>query len=731
MGRWLYRLRWPIIGLWLLFVLACSPFLPSLMTVFKNTSFTDDHADSAKAEKYLDQNLEYNPSNKFIIIYTSKQLLATNPLFLKKLKQSLEGLKTFPIKSRVIYPDTNNKHVSKNKHSAYVVVMFHSKTPFNEALLKRFKQRIKVPKNMSLQLGGKPVFEESITQQTQKDLFKADFIAAPMAIITLLLVFGTVVAAMLPVVLGGIGAISILTLLYGLGHFVTLSIFTINIALLLGLCLSLDYSLFFISRFRDELNKNPVIEEAIAITQSTAGKAIFFSGLAVFASLSALLLFPVNILFSVGVGGLTAVLIAMLLSITLLPAILSVLHERINALPVRSLTKNNNQYASKWGWLAQNVVKHRVFFFFSTMVFLLALGFPLFSAKFGIFDLRILPQHSEARNFFDRYIEQFKEPELTPINMLVRMQPGKTLSNSNLSKLYNLATKIEDNPKVAEVDSIVTTTPRLTEAQYYHLYQSPKQLDQNLKSLLITTTGTHFTVLSIISKKPSNALETKQLINDLHSLTVPKKLRLQLTGTPVSNQDVLDTIWRILPYALLWTILFSYLILLLLLRSLFLPFKAILMNILSLSACYGALVLIFQDGYLHHLLHFDPQGMLDISLVVIIFCALFGFSMDYEVFLLSRMKEAYDISGDNDQSIVTGMEKSGRIITSAALIVIVLCGAFLVADIVMVKAFGLGIAVAVFVDAFIIRSLLVPATMALVKSWNWYLPAWMDKILPK
>jgi len=194
---------------------------------------------------------------------------------------------------------------------------------------------------------------------------------------------------------------------------------------------------------------------------------------------------------------------------------------------------------------------------------------------------------------------------------------------------------------------------------------------------------------------------------------------------------LLVSVREAIPYAILWVIVFTYLILLILLRSLFLPVKAIIMNVLSLSACYGALHLVFQEGYLHHLLNFEPQGMLDVSLLVIIFCALFGFSMDYEVFLLSRIKETYEHRHNNERSIIFGLEKSSKIITSAAIIVIVTCMSFLFAEVLVVKAFGLGIAVAIFIDAFLIRTLLVPSTMILLKDWNWYLPKWLDKIIPK
>ena len=251
------------------------------------------------------------------------------------------------------------------------------------------------------------------------------------------------------------------------------------------------------------------------------------------------------------------------------------------------------------------------------------------------------------------------------------------------------------------------------------------------KQLLETTTTKNLTVIDIITKYQKDSPQTLKLISSLHAMKPIKGLTLSVTGVPVNNMEVLNSIYHYLPYALLWIMVCTYFILLVLLRSIFLPFKAILMNLLSLCACYGALVLVFQDGYLSKLLNFEPQGMLDVSLSVIIFCALFGFSMDYEVFLLSRIKESYKLSGDNKKSIVFGIEKSSRIITSAAMIVIVICTSFLVADILMVKAFGLGIAIAIFVDAFLIRTILVPATMALFSSWNWYIPKWLDRILPK
>ena len=731
LGKVIHPLRWLIIGLWLITILACIPFIPNIITPFKTTGFVDDNSKSTQATLYLNKQLSYN-NNKFIVMYTSDTLLATNPLFIKKIKNSLMDLKKFPLKHLIILPDNNKKQLSKHQHTAYVVIMIKGSEPINDKLLTQFKSLIKTPKNMSMEIGGEAIFVNDVNKQTQTDLYKADFIATPVAIITLILVFGSIVAAILPIILGGGCALIILTSLYFLGQVFTLSIFTLNIALLLGLCLSLDYSLFIISRFRDELRSGLPINEVISITLATAGQAIFYSGLAVFASLSALFLFPINILFSVAVGGLVAVIVAVLTAIIFLPAILAVLGTKINLLPIKLFKRHRDKPFNFWHWLAQKVVHRPHLYFFSILTVLLMLGYPFLSAKFGVSDYRIFPEHSENRRFFDTYSETFNESKLTPIILLMQTHTQPILSLKNLSKLYNFTHKLKRNPLIAEVDSIVTTDPHLTHRQYYVLYHLPNGvMNSNIKKLLTTTTGNNFTVINVISKYPLNSPNTDILINELKKINVGKGMSKILTGTPVDNMDVLKTISHQLPFAILWIMVFTYLILLMLLRSVFLPIKAIIMNLLSLSACYGALVLVFQEGYLHQILNFEPQGMLDISLLVIIFCALFGFSMDYEVFLLTRIKEAYESTHDNDKSIIFGIEKSSRIITSAAVIVIFICGSFLIADVLMVKAFGFGIAVAIFVDAFLIRTILVPATMTLIKKWNWYLPNWLSKILPK
>lgn len=729
LGKLIYRFRWLVIGMWALMILACVPFLPNIITPFKTTGFVDSTAESTKTQDYLDQKLGYDSYNKIIIIYKSNSLKTTDPAYHNKIKKSLSGLKNFSIKSEIIYPEDNSKQISKDKHTAYAVIILKDKEKISDKLLDEFKSKIKKPSNMSMWLGGEPIFVEKVSQQTQEDLYKSDLVTIPLSLIVLIIIFGSLVAAGIPIILGGVCAILMLTSLYFLGHAFSLSVFTLNIALLLGLCLCLDYSLFIINRFRDEL-KTKELSEAIACTQASAAHAILFSGLAVFASLSALLLFPINILFSMGIGGLVAVFFAVSIAIILLPAVLSILGDKVNSLSLHFGRKNKK--FNFWHELAEKITKRPIFYFISILIVLLMLGYPFLSAKFGVSDYRLFPVHSQPRHFFDIYAEKFNENELNPILMVVKSKKAPILSRNNIEKLYDLAHKLKENPLIKQVNSIVTLTGKLTKSQYADLYQRNKDsLDPNIKQLLSTTTRQYFTIINLVGKYPLNTPQTKKLISNLREVSPPHNMEIKLAGTPVSNDELLHTISRTIPYAILWIMVFTYLILLCLLRSVFLPFKAILMNILSLCASYGALVLVFQDGHLHQFLNFEPQGMLDISLLVIIFCALFGFSMDYEVFLLSRIKESYEELGDNRKSIVYGLEKSSKIITSAALIVICICFSFLVADILLVKAFGLGIAVAIFVDAFLVRTLLVPSTMTLVKKINWYIPRWLDRILPR
>lgn len=730
-GKFIFVARYAIVLISAILLAICIPILPKAVANFNSTGFTDPQSQSGKADKFLETHLNYS-QNRFIVIFQAKQSFAAHPELFDEIKNAFRDIKNLSMQTEIFYPDTNKEQLSADKHTAYVVVMVKNNHELSDEQLHEIFTAIKKPAHLTMIVGGQPVFMSDTKVQTQKDLIRAEYIATPVAVITLLIVFGSVVAALVPMLLDGFCATFILSILYLIGQHLSLSIFTLNIALLLGLCLSLDYALFIISRFRQEIVLEKNVIDALAVTLATAGKAVFFSGLAVLISLSALLLFPINILVSVGIGGIIAVSVAVLVSVIILPAILAILKKRINLFSISIFSKKDSLKERRfWQWLVKKVVHRPWTYFIFILAILLIMGLPFLSVQLGISDYHILPKNLKSREVFDLFETKFSENQIMPITVLATATHNNILTKNNIAYLYQLGNQLKHQPGVKSVNSIVNTNPQLTKQEYQMLYtQNKDRMPAELKQLLKVTTKNNFTVFTVVSKYPTNSKQNTELVNTLRKLKTPG-LQIEVTGVPVNTDDVLAKIASIFPYAFLWVIVLTYLILLFLLRSIFLPIKAIIVNMLSLFASYGMLVFIIQQGHLASLLNFQAQGLIDISLLIIIFCALFGFSMDYEVFLLSRIKERYEQVEHNTLSIGYGIVHSSTIITSAAIIVILICFSFLSANILLVKAFGLGIAIAIFIDAFLIRTLMVPAIMQILGKWNWYLPNWIDRLLPK
>ncbi|MCA1666641.1 MAG: MMPL family transporter [Thermomicrobia bacterium] len=559
-----------------------------------------------------------------------------------------------------------------------------------------------------------------------------------MAVIALLIVFGSVLAAGLPVLVGGAGVIVILAVIYALGTVMELSIFTVNLATLLGLGLGLDYSLFLSSRFREELARGHAVPEAIARTLATAGQAVAYSGLTVLIGLCALLTFHINLLVSIGVGGVVVVIVSVLAATTLLPVLLSIVGTRIDALSLRRLFAHLRRFRAQrgeglWTRVAHLVMRHPIAVFVPTLGLLLLLGAPFLHITFSSPDASIVPPSVQSRQVYDILNTEFNASETTPILVVVKTKPEATAFDAtNLAYLYNFVRNVQADPRVARVDSIVSVDPRFTLAQYQVYYQHIAELqDPYLTGFVHQYARNDTTLVSIISNFPSNAPESRALVGNLRNSSIGNGMTFQVTGATAGVTDVVNGLYHSFPKALLFIVLTTYIVLLLLFRSVVLPLKAIVMNAFSIIASYGMLVFVFQDGHFGRLLNFTALHFIEPTLPIIMFCTLFGLSMDYEVFLLSRIKEAYDATGDNTHSVATGIERSARIITSAALIVVLVASSFVTADIVLVKALGLGVAVAVAVDATVVRALLVPATMRLLGDWNWYAPHWLLRFLPR
>ncbi|MDE3230500.1 MAG: MMPL family transporter, partial [Chloroflexota bacterium] len=483
------------------------------------------------------------------------------------------------------------------------------------------------------------------------------------------------------------------------------------------------------------LARGRTVPDAVAVTMSTAGRSVFFSGLAVSVGLLGLVIFPLNMLRSVGLGGMMTVLLAALAAATLLPALFGVLGPRVNALPVRlpRFGRPPAAYSEErgfWHVLSLWVMRRPVLTLLPTLGFLLLLGAPFLSVRLAAPDASILPKTVKSRAAFDTLNTKFSQAQTTPIILAVETD-GSPLSPANLIALDRYVRQLGADARVQRVDSIVSLDPRIALPQYELMYSDPRAIaDPYIARAATALVGQRITMVQVYSKYGMLDPRSEALVQAIRATPPPDGMRVLVDGGTAGIIDYVNTLYGAFPWALLLIALVTYVVLALLFRSLTLPLKAILMNTLSILASYGALVFIFQEGHFSHLLNFTPLGYVEASSPILMFCALFGLSMDYEVFLLSRIREAHDQTGDNTRSVALGLERSGGIITSAAAIVILVSAAFASADMVIVKALGVGMALAVALDATLVRGLLAPATMRLLGEINWWWPWPFNRWLP-
>ena len=735
LGKLATRYRWLIVGFWMVAIAVSLPFAPRASEVLHSGGFVSPDVESQQAVNLLAQKLHLNLTI-VQFIFTSQHYTADSPQFIRETQTALAGVRGMSEVSGIVSFTDNPRQISLDRHAAYVNVLLKPDPDSAPKLLPELEHRLQSVPYLKTSIGGGPVFYEDIQAVSERDLRRAEMLAFPFAVIALLLVFRSVVAAVLPALVGGGAVIASLALLFGLGQITTLSIFVLNITTLFGLGLGVDYSLFIVSRFREELAHGRNVEEAVAITVATAGRAVTFSGLTVSIGLLGLIFFRINMLRSVGMGGMLVVLIAVFAAITLLPAVLAIIGTRVNAFPVRlprlwgrkqiqpntdGLTNTDPQYGF-WYRLSQLVMRYPVRIFVSVLLFMIALGLPFLGVRFSAPDASILPADVPSRAAYDLLASRFNARETTPILLAVQTK-GNVLTPDNIRNLYAYVRRIEADPRVARVDSIVSADPRFALDQYEVLYTHPQLVaDPYLSAFLKTSVAGDTTMISVISKYGMLDQHSQELVQTIRNTHPENGITVLVDGGTAGNIDYVHSLYTDFPIAVLIVSITTYIVLLLFFRSLFLPLKAILMNTLSILASYGALVVIFQNGFMHQALGFTPLGFVEASSPILLFCALFGLSMDYEVFLLSRIQEAYWQTGDNTKAVALGLQRSGRIITSAALIVIVVSACFATADMILVKALGLGMALAVALDATLVRGLLVPATMRLLGDWNWWLP---------
>jgi RND superfamily putative drug exporter len=535
--------------------------------------------------------------------------------------------------------------------------------------------------------GGSAVVEAEIVQQSADDLHRAELITVPITGVLLVLLFGSMVGAMLPLVVGGVAIVGTLCLLRALTGVTDVSIFALNVTTGMGLGLGIDYSLLIVSRYREELRAGRTRERALARTLQTAGRTVLFSAVTVGIALASLAVFPIAFLRSFAYAGTGVVALAAVGAVVVLPAVLHLLGPRIEMGRLRPAPQREGRF---WYGRAQAVMHRPVAISLGVVAVLVVIGLPFLHIALGDDDERILPPGSAGRVVGDALRHDFA------------VNPSWTVS------------VVAPHTGGASQDGIARYAAQLGRIRDVAALQPVPNGGGD---------GVWFAVAPSVDPVSSRGVD---LVHAIRNLSAP--FPVLVGGSAATLVDSRDSLLGHLPIAVAVIVVATVLLLFLMVGAVLVPIKTLLLNVLSLSATFGALVFVFQDGHLSGLLGFTPTGTISIRTPVLLFCFAFGLSMDYEVFLISRIKEEYDRLGNNTEAVAEGLQHTGRLVTSAALLIAVVFLAFLTSGVTTIKIMGLGLALAVLVDAFLIRATLVPALMRLLGDRNWWAPRWLRRV---
>jgi putative drug exporter of the RND superfamily len=832
LGRFTYRRRWPILLFWAVVLVTAALFAPKLGGQLKGGGFDGSGGDSERVQDLMNEEFGLSRAS-LTIVFESEDLHVKSEKYQRAEDKALEPLREMEeFRSVTTYADTKDQRfLSEDGNKTYALVGFNVSLNETQSLVDEVRRKVRSDELTTYVTGPAAVYMD-ITTASAEDIRRAEKYAFPLALVILVIAFGTLVAAGIPILIGGVSVLTALAALYFLAGVYDMSVYVLSIATMLGLGLGIDYALFAVSRFREELENYP-IPEAVSRTVATAGRSIFFSGLAVLIGLSGLLFFPFMFIRSIGVAGVLVVFVSVTAALTLLPAVLGVLGHKVNALAVR---RNRGAVGMGfWGRSAEVVMRHPVLVILIVGAVLSALLYPVTHMKIGIPEASVLPEKYESRAGDDILKRNFDYASLSPMQIVATVPEGP-LSPEGLEDVKQLGESVRQTDGVRSVESIYTVgehaareyaeevskarkeaeaeargrTDALVEERYNQLEQAQVQqeveeqtaqlvavqgtlppgaeeqirsrVEQEVRSRLeesgareqirseveselqqrvdeqvpklpegisadgeITAEGVanymklpeareseelqaakddfvagDLTLLRSVTEASPYVGAARETVGDVRSVEPPEGVSFLVGGLSAGQKDFISSVYSKAPYAAAFVLGVTYLVLLYTFRSVFIPLKAVVVNILSLTASFGAMVFVFQDGNLSKVLNFTPLGFVDATLPILMFCTIFGVSMDYEVFLLSRIREAYENDDSNTASVAKGLVSTAGIITSAAAIIIVVTGAFAFSSVIITKAVGLGLAVAVFVDATIIRVLLVPATMRILGDWNWW-----------
>jgi putative drug exporter of the RND superfamily len=693
-GRFVYRWRWATL---VVSIVLLGGSIAGLMTggALGTGNSASSKFEANRASTLINDQLSTSKSggSNFLLIFSSPDRLATDPVFRTELENALQPIQHDPRVIDIISPysvdaSTASAFISKDGHKVLVRVDIKSEGEQARADYTALRADVH-PTGLTVVGTGNVPINRDFSATLESDLSRAETVTLPLTLILLVIIFGTVVAAGLPL---GIGIFTIAGGLAGtflLSRLTDVSQYALNIVTLIGLAVAIDYSLFIVNRFRDELASGKSRPDALSTTMATAGRAITFSGLAVAVGLSAMFFYQGTFLASLGAAGAIVVAVAVFYGLTFLPALLAILGPNVNRLSVPIVGRRPKSGRGAWHRMATWVMRRPVVVLVPALGLLVLAGTPFLHLRLANASIDQLPPRLESRQGFDTLVKSFPGQDQTTFNVVVNYVSGSPTTPQRMLDQADLSRRMASIPGVLRID--------------------PPQV------------GAHIVLLSVVSNQPASSDSARAILHAIRAESIGNGGQVLVTGETAFDVDIINYIIDTTPLAFGFVVLVTYLVLFLLTGSLVLPLKAVVLNLLSIAASFGALVWIFQDGHLSQQLGFTAQSI-DPSVPVILFAIVFGMSMDYEVLLISRIQEEYIRTGDNRHAIAEGLERSGRLITGAAAIMVAVFLAFGLAEVVLIKSIGIGLAIAVTLDATIVRVLIVPAIMRILGHFNWWSP---------
>jgi RND superfamily putative drug exporter len=687
-------------------------------------------------------------ATSLIVIFTDPDGAADSDDFQSIVADSVAPLADEPIVDEILtYADVGDpSFMSRDGAKTFALIRLNEELEAAVDDAEHLAALVRAPDGIETVVTGIPIVQQEFNEAIERDLVQAELISLPIAMLILLAVFGTVVGAVLPIIIAAVALPSSMAVIGLLAGVTEMSIFVTNVATMIGLALSIDYSLFTVSRFREELRHRSVAD-AVEHTMATVGKAVAISGVAVAIGLSSLTVFESPALRSMGIGGVVTVLSTLVFGLTVLPALLGMLGPRVNRLRVplpRSLRLIEDDPAAAdarrghglWGRIAHAVMRRPLLIATPVLLVLVLAGLPFFGIQLSTGgNLDDLPPSASVTGF--RILEdEFPGGDANPIEVAVRagepMLTDGALDSDWVTELRAYVDELAGLDSVDEVTSVLDPPAGMDEAAYLQLISLPA--DQRppeaagIATWIDQWIAGDLTRVNVFSSALPDSADGRAVVDRVRAVPVPDGAADTLTaGLSSRSHDFLASFTRSWPLALAIVVGVTAVVLFLTFGSIILPIKAVLMSLLSITASFGALVWIFQDGNLGGLLGVDPSGTIIASTPILMFAILFGLSMDYEVFLLSRIRERYLATGDNTRAVAEGIGITGGIITGAALIMVAVFGAFALSSVALIKSLGFSMALAVLIDATLVRGVLVPAFMRVMGSVNWWAPRWVQR----